>query len=94
MPYPLSVASAYREGMAWITAAACLCLLASGCSSSPRDYLNENDRLRSENLTLNRTVQKLEKRLDLRLKQIDVLEQRLGGLSQVAGLDPSSARTL
>lgn len=65
------------------------CSLLAGCGTAGRDYLNENDRLRSENLTLNRTVQKLQKTLDLRLKQIEVLEQQLGGATKVVGVEPS-----
>ena len=49
-----------------------------GCQAGKRNYVNENDKLRSQNLNLTRTVTKLEKSLAMRLAQIDGLEQRLG----------------
>ncbi len=71
---------------------ACVCMgtgLISGCSGGGRSYINENDRLRSENLKLTRTVEKLEKKLEHRESHVHVLEQQLAGPVSVVGVGPA-----
>ena len=73
-----------------VVVAVCLGLgFSVGCQAGKRNYVNENDKLRSQNLNLTRTVTKLEKSLAMRLAQIDGLEQRLGHTVKVAGVTSS-----
>lgn len=57
----------------------------AGCQIGPRNFLNENDRLREENLKLSREVEELQAQLDLRLGEIATLRQQ----SQVAATQPA-----
>ncbi|NJL32335.1 MAG: hypothetical protein HC898_12360 [Phycisphaerales bacterium] len=51
------------------------CLMLLGGCAGPRDFLNENDILRRENLQLKTTVDELNHKLESRLDQIAALEQ-------------------
>ncbi len=57
----------------WVFALAVvgLCLMHVGCG--PKNFLNENDTLRAENLKLNREVEELNKQMELRLGEIKAL---------------------
>jgi len=87
--------SAFRVGLRlWrLFAAIGLCFglgVAAGCHhTQSRQYLNENDKLRNENLSFRRTVQDLQTNQELHLAQIRSLEQQLGHTSHVEGVDPS-----
>ncbi|MEM8782235.1 MAG: hypothetical protein AAGE65_05190 [Planctomycetota bacterium] len=67
----------------WLLASGCLLL--AGCG--PRNFTNDNDRLRRENLELTRQVEALEKRLNQRLGQIETLHARLGNPDHPAGAE-------
>lgn len=56
---------------------ACLLLGLASCSAPPRNFVNDNDRLREENLLLRRQVDTLEKNVAERLAEISAMEQRL-----------------
>lgn len=69
---------------------ACVFLLfavVAGCGRSG-DFLNENDRLRSENLILTRQVEELESALQSRSAQVQTLEKQLGHVAAVSGVSP------
>lgn len=66
--------------------AAMLCAgVLAGCQIGPRNFLNENDRLREENLKLSREVEKLQAQLELRVGEIATLRQQ----SQAATTQPA-----
>lgn len=48
----------------------------AGCQVGPRNFENENDRLRAENLQLQRQVRELQQQLDLRLGELEALRQQ------------------
>lgn len=53
-------------------------LAGSGCRlGGPRNFQNENDRLRRENMELQRQVEQLSQRLEQRLGELDNLRQQL-----------------
>ena len=54
-----------------------LVVLSLGGCFGPRNYLNANDRLRSENLKLKRQVQDLQQKVALEKGQVSALTQRL-----------------
>lgn len=62
------------------------CLLA-GCHIGPKNFQNENDKLRSENQKLRQRAADLDTQLELRLAQIDRLEQVGPGRSAVPGAE-------
>ncbi len=62
-----------------------VCLLTGGCASGPKNFVNDNDRLRRENLELDRKVQALETALERRDQQVRTLESRLS--SSAADVD-------
>ncbi len=68
---------------------ALVCIVAAGCQGGRGNYLNENDKLRSEVLNLKRTVEKLEKNLTMRVAQIETLEQRLDRSADTTNGAPS-----
>lgn len=49
----------------------------AGCRVGPRDFYNENDRLREENLKLQREVDTLNEQLNLRLGELSSLRQQV-----------------
>lgn len=61
-------------------AAGCVLIgaVAAGCSSGPKNFLNDNDRLRRENLELARKVESLKTALERRGQQVQTLESKLG----------------
>lgn len=61
--------------------------LAAGCGA--RNFENDNDRLRTENLELQRVVQQLQANLDLRIGQMQTLRQKLDASADpTEGADP------
>lgn len=67
-----------RRGWDSVAAVVGLCALAlAGCHAAPRNFLNDNDQLRRENLELREKVEQLQKKIDLRLAEIQSLEQRI-----------------
>lgn len=75
-----------RVQRARMRTAAALCLLAllTGCGfGGPRNFENENDRLRAENLELQRQVETLETRLDHRLGEVKSLRHELADRRRV-----------
>jgi hypothetical protein len=66
------------RGIVLITALALL----AGCGT--KNFLNDNDRLRRENLELRTQVDQLQKNIDLRLAQIQTLEQRVSPTTRPA----------
>lgn len=60
----------------------CLLLGLTACSAPPRNFVNDNDRLREENLLLRRQVDTLEKNVAERLAEISAMEQRLASDGQ------------
>lgn len=58
--------------------ALCLALgaMLPGCSAGPRNFENENDRLRKENLELRSRVDELELRVQQRIQQLQAMEQK------------------
>jgi len=68
-----------------------LCAVASGCFFGPRNFENENDRLRKENLELRERVAELEAQLLAARDRIDNLERRISGgvTPNVPGVAPS-----
>jgi len=58
------------------------CLTAAACHSGPRNYLNENDDLRRQNLELRQKVDDLQKQIELRLAQIDTLNSSRSSATQ------------
>lgn len=61
----------------------------AGCSSGPRDFTNENDRLRKENLELEQEITKLQTSLDARLGEIQALRSKYEtDPSRVPGAEP------
>ena len=71
-----------------------VCLVAAGCRGKSGQYLNENDKLRSENLSLRHKVEKLEKDLVLRLAQVQTLENQLDASVAIEGVDASQVPQL
>jgi hypothetical protein len=61
-----------------------LMVVLGGCG--PRNYLNENDKLRRQNLTLKREVDQLKQKLERRSGQIQVLQKRVAGPAQTQPL--------
>ena len=53
-----------------------LAWFAAGCSAGPRNYLNDNDTLRAENLKLQQNVEELEGRLADRIGEIEALRSK------------------
>lgn len=62
------------------------------CSRGPRNFENENDRLRAQNLELRRSVESLEKTLTRRDAELATLRERLDGARPLAGV-PAPALT-
>lgn len=63
--------------LAWVT---------SGCQiGGQRSFSNANDRLREENLQLNKQVKQLEEDLTLRRAEVDTLKQHLSAAGTVGG---------
>lgn len=54
-----------------------LCLFAAGCQSGPRNYTNENDRLREEAMKLRQKIEHLTQRADAAEKQLEI--EKSGG---------------
>lgn len=54
----------------------------------PGNFLNDNDRLRAENLALSRDVQALETKLQQRLQQIEALNHRVAHAHTPPDVDP------
>jgi hypothetical protein len=71
------------RALAGCLGAGAACLVLVGCGG--RNYLNENDKLRSDNLALRQTVQELEESLRLRVAQVDSLQQAQGLRSRAEG---------
>ncbi|MFP4143848.1 MAG: hypothetical protein ACOCTI_01755 [Phycisphaeraceae bacterium] len=51
----------------------------AGCFGGPRNFENENDRLRAEVLRLNRQVDRLETQLERRIGQVHALQRQANG---------------
>ncbi len=54
------------------------CLAATGCRRGPRNYLNENDQLRRDNMELRQQIQELEQAVALRVAEVERLQQQPG----------------
>lgn len=67
-------------------------LTGSGCG--PRNFTNDNDQLRRENLELTRQIETLETRLQDRLGQIETLHAQLNGGELPEGADRPIASAL
>ncbi len=67
---------------------ACLAVvgMAVGCQSGPRNFENENDRLRSENLQLQRRVADLQAQAQQKAALVHTLEQRIDAKPRVEGV--------
>ena len=52
-------------------------LLTIGCTRGPRNFLNENDELRRNNLQLRKQVDQLQEKVTLRVAEIEKLQQQL-----------------
>ena len=66
-----------------------VCVAMTGCQIGTRDYTNENDKLRGENLQLRAKVTELENALRQRQSQLKALETRIGNQGAVSGVAPS-----
>lgn len=60
------------------------CLASVACHSGPRNFLNENDNLRRQNLELREKVDGLQKQIDLRVAEIDTLNAQHGSATRPA----------
>ncbi len=63
-----------------------LTLIGTGCG--PKNYLNDNDQLRRENMELARQIEALEVQLNQRLVQIESLREAAAGQPLPEGVDP------
>ncbi len=82
-----SVSRLWMNGLV-LSVATMLAVGAIGCSG-PRNFENENDRLRAENLELNRKVASLEEQLSLRRGEVETLRRQVEGRSRaIEGVDP------
>ncbi|MAE65087.1 MAG: hypothetical protein CMJ18_12525 [Phycisphaeraceae bacterium] len=57
----------------------------------PRNFLNENDRLRRQNLELNEQIEKLQAQIESRIQEIDALQaqqEQGGAAARIDGADP------
>ncbi len=70
-----------------------LCVVA-GCSRGPRNFVNDNDRLRADNLELNRTVEQLQETLARRDSELEALRQRDEAAAPMPGVTPPSLAQL
>lgn len=72
-----------RNPLRFRRAAAALGLVVlAGCQIGPRNFENENDRLRAQNLALRQEVEALEDRLELRLGELETLRQQVNPATQ------------
>lgn len=72
-----------------LLAAAMLAGMFLGCHAGPRNFENENDRLRQENLTLEQEVTELRSNLEARLGEIEALRAKYQTQSiRVPGAEP------
>lgn len=63
-----------------------LFLLLTGCG--PKNFLNENDKLREENLRLKQQVEALNSQMELRLGEIEALRAQSAGERAIRDADP------
>jgi hypothetical protein len=84
-----------HEGGMPLVALTCaiVCVMAVGCQRPSRAFLNENDRLRRENLLLAERVGELEAALERRVRQVRAMESRRQGppAAELAGVDTEGA---
>lgn len=71
-----------------------MAVLLVGCTRGPRNFHNENDRLRAENLQLQRAVEDLELALARKDDELGVMRQRLEGASPVPGAQTPALTTI
>jgi hypothetical protein len=58
----------------------------SGCG--PKNFINENDKLREQNLKLTQQVDELNKQMELRLGEIETLRAQSAGERAIKEADP------
>ncbi|MEM7576410.1 MAG: hypothetical protein AAF328_02955, partial [Planctomycetota bacterium] len=69
------------------TSFAALAAVAALSACGPKNFTNDNDRLRQENLQLTRQIEKLDQQLTQRLGQIATLESQLGNPDTPGGAE-------
>jgi len=79
------------QAVALFLAAACLL---PACSRGPRNFTNENDRLRAQNLELERSVAQLEDALARREGELDALRQQQEDARPLPGVTPPTLAQL
>lgn len=67
---------------------ASLSVLPSCSLGGPKNFENENDRLRAENLTLQRQVEELREKAALRAGELEALQQQGGAAAPIDGASP------
>jgi hypothetical protein len=80
----LSLRAPFAAFMAWVLAVA---LGLAGCGG-PRNFINDNDRLREENLHLKQQIDELNEQMELRLGEIEALRARAAGERAIRDADP------
>lgn len=65
---------------------ALVCLILAGCG--PKNFVNENDKLREENLRLRQEVDQLNGQMELRLGEIETLRAQAQGERAIKDADP------
>ncbi len=81
-PGPSAAPRTHRAGVVVWGGLVLACL--SGCPSGPKNFLNENDRLRSENIALRRRVQELEGDLKNQVQLVGTLQQQIEARTKLA----------
>jgi len=70
----------------WLPLLLCGLFCPAGCG--PKNFLNENDKLREQNLKLTQQVDELNKQLELRLGEIQTLRAQTAGQRAIQDADP------
>lgn len=84
-----AVTTRFIKPLAVLLATTVVASVVVGCSAGPRNFENENDRLRKENLELEEAVTKLQSSLDARLGEVEALRAKYEMQSiRVPGAEP------
>ncbi|MEZ6193013.1 MAG: hypothetical protein R3C45_17210 [Phycisphaerales bacterium] len=83
---PFRIRKAVRCSAHPVILSTLLCSLLSGCG--PKNFVNENDKLREQNLKLTQQVDELNKQMELRLGEIETLRAQSAGERAIKEADP------
>ena len=87
--YPVSLSTGLPSRASFVAGGVCMSVVLlslSGCG--PKNFVNENDRLREENLKLKHQIDELNGQVELRLGEIEGLREKSAGERAIKDADP------